>query len=95
MSGICLLIVPVPVHCFYITFISRVLVVVKCGGPKSFPTHPFNALIFPILRGCVQSFVISCPLTPFHLETVLKVLNGLTFASRCINILTFLSVDLY
>ena len=40
-------------------------------------------------------FSFSCPLTPFHLDTSLKVLNGLTFASRCINILTFPSVDLY
>ena len=36
-SGICLLIAPVPVHCFSITFISRVLVVVQCGGPKKSP----------------------------------------------------------
>ena len=28
------------------------------AAPKSLPAHPFNALIFPILRGCVQSFVI-------------------------------------
>ena len=52
------MIAPVPVHCFSITFISRVLVVVQRGGPKSLPAHPFNALIFPILRGCVQYFVI-------------------------------------
>ena len=33
------------------------------AAPKSVPAHPFNALIFPILRGCVQSFVavsVSC-----------------------------------
>ena len=36
-SGICLLIVPVPVHCFSLTFISRVLVVVQCGGRKKSP----------------------------------------------------------
>ena len=30
-------IAPVPVHCFSITFISRVLVVVQCGGPKKSP----------------------------------------------------------
>ena len=30
----------------------------------------------------------------FHLDTVLRVLNGLTFASRCINILTILSMVL-
>ena len=28
------------------------------AAPKSLPAHSFNALIFPILRGCVQSFVI-------------------------------------
>ena len=28
------------------------------AAPKSFPAHPFNALVFPILRGCVHSFVI-------------------------------------
>ena len=36
-SGICLLIAPVPVHCFSLTFISRVLVVVQCGGRKKSP----------------------------------------------------------
>ena len=33
-GGICLLIALVPVHCFLITFIIRVLVVVLCGGPQ-------------------------------------------------------------
>ena len=28
------------------------------AAPKRLPAHPFNALIFPILRCCVQSFVI-------------------------------------
>ena len=33
--------------------------VVPCGGPKSLPVHPFNALIFPILRDCLQSVCTS------------------------------------
>ena len=37
LSGICLLTAPAPVHCFSITFISRVLVVVQFGGPKKSP----------------------------------------------------------
>ena len=33
------------------------------AAPKSLPAHQFNALIFPILRGCVQSFVSFLSLT--------------------------------
>ena len=33
------------------------------AAPNSLPVHPFNVLIFPILRGCVQSFVIFLCLT--------------------------------
>ena len=29
--------------------------VVPCGGLQSLPVHSFNALIIPILRGCLQS----------------------------------------
>ena len=35
--------------------------VVPCGGPKKSPVHSFNALIIPILRGCLQSL--------FNIET--------------------------
>ena len=34
--------------------------VVPCGGPKKSPVHPFNALIFPILRDCLQSVSYLC-----------------------------------
>ena len=32
--------------------------VVPRGGPKCLPAHPFNALIFPILRDCLPSVLI-------------------------------------
>ena len=37
--------------------------VVLCGGPKNSPAHPFNALILPILRGCLQPFSIKTSLS--------------------------------
>ena len=55
-SGIMFLIAQVPVHCLLVSFITRVLMVVLCGDPKSLPTHPFNALILPISRGCNHFF---------------------------------------
>ena len=50
-------------------------------------------LYFQSSRVVCNILSFSCPLTPIHLDTVLRVLNGLTFAPRCINNLTFLSVD--
>ena len=46
----------VPDLCILFSLIIRVLVVVLCGGPKILPAHPFNALILPILRCCLQPF---------------------------------------
>ena len=57
-SMIWVLIASVPGLCIRFTFSIRVLVVVPCGGPKMLPAHPFNDLIFQILRGCLQSFSI-------------------------------------
>ena len=50
------MIASVPGLCILFTYITRVLVVVPCGGPKKSPAHPFNVLILPIIRGCLQSF---------------------------------------
>ena len=36
---------------------------VPCSGPKSLPVYPFNVLIFPILRDCLQSVCIFLSLT--------------------------------
>ena len=30
----------------------------QCNNSKSLPAHPFNALILPILSGCLQSVAI-------------------------------------
>ena len=52
------LVASVPGLCMRFALIIRVLVVVPCGGPKRLPTHPCNALVLPILKGCLQSFSI-------------------------------------
>ena len=69
---------------------------VKVTLPQKVSPHIHLMLLYFQSSGVVCNLLsFSCPLTPFHLDTVLRVLNRLTFASRCINILTFLSVDLY
>ena len=62
----------------------RALVVVPCGGPKKgVPVHSFNALIIPILRGCLQS-LFNIPVPWYLFDTVLKVISWPAFVSRCI-----------
>ena len=39
-------------------FISEFLWLCRVAALKSLPVHPFNALIFPILRHCLQSVCI-------------------------------------
>ena len=80
---------------FLLLLLAEFLWLCSVAAAKSLPAHPFNALIFPILRGCVQSFVIFLSLNSIPSRYFIEGLNGLTFASRCINILTFHSVDLY
>ena len=41
-----------------IGFISEFLWLCRVAALKSLPVHPFNALIFPILRDCLQSVCI-------------------------------------
>ena len=43
---------------FLLLLLAELLWLCSVAAPKSLPAHPFNALIFPIPRGCVQSFVI-------------------------------------
>ena len=50
---------------------------------KSLPVHSFNALIIPILRGCLQS-LFNIPVPWYLFDTVLKVISWPAFVSRCI-----------
>ena len=43
---------------FLLLLLAEFLWLCSVAAPKSLPAHPFNTLIFPILRGCVQFFVI-------------------------------------
>ena len=47
------------------------------------PVHSFNALIIPILRGCLQS-LFNIPVPWYLFDTVLKVTSWPAFISRCI-----------
>ena len=47
------------------------------------PVHSFNALIIPILRGCLQS-LFNIPVPWYLFDTVLKVTSWPAFVSRCI-----------
>ena len=68
---------------YLFTLHIRALVVVPCGGLKSLPVHSFNALIIPILRGCLQS-LFNIPVPWYRFDTVLKVTSWPAFVSRCI-----------
>ena len=50
------------IPCPYL-FISEFLWLCRVAALKSLPVHPFNALIFPILRDCLQSVCIFLSLT--------------------------------
>ena len=50
---------------------------------KGLPVHSFNALIIPILRGCLQS-LFNIPVPWYLFDTVLKVISWPAFVSRCI-----------
>ena len=63
------------------------------AAPKSLPAHPFNALIFQILRGCVQSCAIFLSLHGicFLIATVPVHCFSITFRTifiQFINVLT-------
>ena len=47
-------------------FISEFLWLCRVAALKGLPVHPFNALIFPILRDCLQSVYIFLSLTMVH-----------------------------
>ena len=57
-SGNFSLILPFPDHCLILPFISEFLWWCCVAALKSHSIHPFNALIFPILRDCLQSICI-------------------------------------
>ena len=54
-----------------------------CGGPKKSPRTFINALVIPILRGCLQS-LFNIPVPWYRFDTVLKVISWPAFVSRCI-----------
>ena len=66
----------------FLLCISELLWLCHVVALKSLPVHSFNALIIPILRGCLQSlFNIADPWYLF--DTVLKVISWPALVSRC------------
>ena len=76
------LIAPFPDLCLLVLFISEFLWLCRVAALKSLPAHPFNALIFPILRDCLQSvFLIApfpdlCLLVLFYIRVLVVVSCG-------------------
>ena len=68
-------------HIKGLLFISEFLWLCRVAALKSLPVHPFNALIFPILRDCLQSVCIFLSLTttthPFAYD------SGRMFPRKC------------
>ena len=67
----------------FLLCISELLWLCRVVALKSLPVHSFNALIIPILRGCLQS-LFNIPVPWYFFDTVLKVTSWLAFVSRCI-----------
>ena len=67
----------------FLVCISGLLWLCRMVALKSLPVHSFNALIIPILRGCLQS-LFNIPVPWYLFDTVLKVISWLAFVSRCI-----------
>ena len=63
--------------------ISELLWLCRVVALKCLPVHSFNALIIPILRGCLQS-LFNIPVPWYLFDTVLKVTSWPAFVSRCI-----------
>ena len=67
----------------FLLCISELLWLCSVVALKSLPVHSFNALIIPILRGCLQS-LFNIPVPWYLFDTVLKVTSWPAFVSRCI-----------
>ena len=67
----------------FLLCISELLWLCRVVALKSLPVHSFNALIIPILRGCLQS-LFNIPVPWYLFDTVLKVTSWPAFVSRCI-----------
>ena len=67
----------------FLLCISELFWLCRVVALKSLPVHSFNALIIPILRGCLQS-LFNFPVPWYLFDTVLKVTSWLAFVSRCI-----------
>ena len=46
---------------FWLLLLSKFLWLCCMAAAKSLPAHPFNALILPILMGCLQSISMTVP----------------------------------
>ena len=67
----------------FLLCISELLWLCRVVALKILPVHSFNALIIPILRGCLQS-LFNIPVPWYLFDTVLKVISWPAFVSRCI-----------
>ena len=67
----------------FLLCISELLWFCRVVALKSLRVHSFNALIIPILRGCLQS-LFNIPVPWYLFDTVLKVTSWSAFVSRCI-----------
>ena len=67
----------------FLLCISELLWLCRVVALKSLPVHSFNALIIPILRGCLQS-LFNIPVPWYLFDTVLKVTSWPAFVSCCI-----------
>ena len=67
----------------FLLCISELLWLCRVVALKRLPVHSFNALIIPILRGCLQS-LFNIPVPWYLFDTVLKVHSWPAFVSRCI-----------
>ena len=67
----------------FLLCISELLWLCRAVALKRLPVHSFNALIIPILRGCLQS-LFNIPVPWYLFDTVLEVISWPAFVSRCI-----------
>ena len=67
----------------FLLCISEPLWLRRVAALKRLPVHSFNALIIPILRGCLQ-LLFNTPVPWYLFDTVLKVISWPAFVSRCI-----------
>ena len=84
LTEFCLLhLTPSHAYCKYFVLSSKVLWLCRVVVLKSLPVYSFNALIIPILRGCLQS-LFNIPVPWYLFNTVLEVISWPAFVSHCI-----------